>query len=169
MSAVVDAAERGVGFVDFGSAVRVGENLSDNPLLATLFGELMRTSEIQRMLAHMTLNGHITSPIIQEGKQKVDKSVDFFYLALQINDPLKNPDFAGLVEFDAHSRQAAALKRMTSEVLRPRDINNPRFRCAADILRGIEDIARSQDNDDPPPAPGVLQTSTTSTAPFSPA
>lgn len=133
--------ERGVGFVDFGSAVRVGENLSDNPLLATLFDELMRTSEIQQMMSRMTLSGSLTSPIIQMGQQKVDKSVDFFYLALQINDPLKNPDFAGLIDFNPGSREAAALKRMTDEVLRPRDINNPKFRCAADILRGIQLIA----------------------------
>jgi tRNA A-37 threonylcarbamoyl transferase component Bud32 len=136
--------ERGVGFVDFGSAVRVGENLAANPLLATLFDELMRTSEIQRMLSHMTLSGSITSPIIRMGQQKVDKCVDFFYLALQINDPLKNPDFAGLVRFDPKSSEAAALKRMTVEVLRPKDTNNPRYRCAADILRGIEEIAKSQ-------------------------
>ena len=136
--------ERGVGFVDFGSAVRVGENLSANPLLATLFDELMRTSEIQRMLSHMTISGSITSPIIRMGQEKVDKSVDFFYLALQINDPLKTPDFAGLVRFDPQSREAAALKRMTIEVLRPKDTSNPRYRCAADILRGIQEIAASQ-------------------------
>src|SRR5581483_4355134 len=33
----------GVGFVDFGSAVRDNEDLSRNPLLQSLFGELMRT------------------------------------------------------------------------------------------------------------------------------
>jgi hypothetical protein len=140
--------EHGVGFVDFGSAVRIGENLKDNPLLSTIFDELMRTSEIQRMLSRMTLSGNITSPIIQQGYQKVDKSVDFFYLALQLNNPLKNPDFAGLVDFDPASREAAALKRMTDEVLRPKDIRHPRFRSAGDILRGIQLIAESQAHPD---------------------
>ena len=135
--------ENGVGFVDFGSAVRVGENLAANPLLETLYEELMRTSEIQRMLSRMTLSGSVTSPIIQNGYQKVDKSVDFFYLALQINDPMKNPDFAGLVEFNPASPDAIALKRMTDEVLRPKDVNHPSYRSAGDILRGIERIAQS--------------------------
>lgn len=136
--------ERGVGFVDFGSSVRVGENLAENPLLETLYEELMRTSEIQRMLSHMTLSGNVTSPIIQNGYQKVDKSVDFFYLSLQLNDPLKNPDFRGLVDFNPTSREAIALKRMTDEVLRPKDIKNPRFRSAGDILNGIQRIADAQ-------------------------
>lgn len=134
-------AERGVCFVDFGSSVRVGENLADNPLLDTLFEELMRTSEIQRMLEHMTHSGRVTSPVIRNGYQKVDKSVDFFYLAVQMNHPLKNPDFAGLVEYDPKSRQAVALRKMTEEVLRPTDTENPKFRSAGDILRGIQQIA----------------------------
>jgi tRNA A-37 threonylcarbamoyl transferase component Bud32 len=136
--------ERGVGFVDFGSSVRVGENLADNPLLDTLFEELMRTSEIQKMLEHMTLSGRVTSPIIRNGYQKVDKSVDFFYLALQMNNPLKNPDFAGLVHYDPKSPDAQALRKMTEEVLRPTDTKNPRFRSAGDILRGIQMIAEGR-------------------------
>jgi hypothetical protein len=135
--------ERGVGFVDFGSAVRVGENLAENPLLETLYEELMRTSEIQRMLSRMTLSGNVTSPIIQNGYQKVHKSVDFFYLALQVNEPLKNPDFKGLVEFEPGSREAVALRRMTDEVLRPTDVGNPCYRSAGDILRGIQQIVDS--------------------------
>jgi tRNA A-37 threonylcarbamoyl transferase component Bud32 len=135
--------ERGVGFVDFGSSVRVGENLADNPLLETIFDELMRTSQIQRMLSRMTLSGNVTSPIIQNGYRKVDKSVDFFYLAVQVNDPLRNPDFKGLVEFDPASRQAAGLKRLTEEVLRPRDIHHPRFRSAGDMLNGIRLLEES--------------------------
>ena len=136
--------ERGVGFVDFGSSVRVGENLAANPLLETLYEELMRTSEIQRMLSRMTKSGSVTSPIIQNGYQKVDKSVDFFYLALQVNNPLKNPDFKGLVEFDPASRDAVELKRMTDEVLRPADVKNPRYRSTADILRAIQLIAEAR-------------------------
>jgi hypothetical protein len=136
--------ERGVGFVDFGSSVRVCENLADNPLLDTLFEELMRTSEIQKMLEHMTLSGRVTSPIIRNGYQKVDKSLDFFYLALQMNNPLKNPDFAGLVQYDPKSAEAHALRKMTEEVLRPTDPQNPRFRSAGDILRGIQMIAEGR-------------------------
>ncbi len=132
--------ENGVGFVDFGSSVRVGEDLKSNALLSTLFEELMRTSEIQRMLARMTLCGSVTSPVLNEGYQKVDKAVDFFYLAVQINSPASNPDFLGLVQADASSEQAKRIKQITEEVLRPRNLSNPRYRSARDLLEALRTI-----------------------------
>ena len=84
---------QGVGFVDFGSAVRVGEAFPEASLLSNLFGEMMRTSQIQRMLGKMSESGQITSEEIRAGYHRVDKAVDFFYLAVQINNPHANPDF----------------------------------------------------------------------------
>ena len=89
--------EHGVSFVDFGSAVRVGEEFPEASLLFNLFDEMMRTSQIQRMLGKMTQRGEVTSEEIVASHQRVDKAVDFFYLAVQINNPLSNPDFRGLV------------------------------------------------------------------------
>jgi tRNA A-37 threonylcarbamoyl transferase component Bud32 len=137
--------EQGVGFVDFGSSVRLGENLAANPMVHTLFGELMRTSEIQRMLERMTLSGSVTSPILSAGLQKVDKAVDFFNLAVQINTPLDNPDFGGLVAYDPAGNEAASIRRLTDEVLRPTDVRHPRFRNASDLLHGIQQICDGRD------------------------
>ena len=136
--------EHGVGFVDFGSAVRVGEDFPEETLLASLFDEMMRTSQIQRMLGKMTESGMVTSEEITSSHQRIDKAVDFFYLALQINDPLSNPDFRGLVEHDSHSTHAKALAQLTDKILRPNDPHHPQFTSARDILRGIEDIGRQQ-------------------------
>ncbi len=127
----------GVGFVDFGSSVRVGENIQANPLLNTIFDELMRTSEIQRMLEKMTASGAVTSKAISQGYQKVDKAVDYFYLAVQMNVPHRNPDLVGLVRHDPESEEARALSRLTQEVLRPRDPERPMYRSARDILSGL--------------------------------
>jgi hypothetical protein len=127
-----------VGFVDFGSSVRENEKLQENPLLASLFDELMRTSQIQKMLENMTISGAVTSHAIKRGLQKVDKSVDFFYLAVQFNAPHSNPDLAGLIRFDPNSREAHDLSTLTHEILRPHDPANPTFRSAKDILHGIE-------------------------------
>jgi len=134
---LVIARDFGVGFVDFGSAVRIGEDLSENPLLHTVFEELMRTSEIQRMMGRMRDSGLLTSPIIDRGFQKVDPSVDLFYLALQFNAPQANPDLAGLVQFDATSEPAKRLKLMTDEVLRPANPAKPTYCSAADLLKGV--------------------------------
>ncbi len=132
----------GVGFVDFGSAVREDENIHQNPLLGSLFEELMRTSQIQRMLSAMTLSGHVTSEIIRQSQQKVDKAIDFFYLAVQFNSPRANPELADLIEYEAESAEAKAISRLTHEILRPADPKKPAFRSAGDILRGIEKLQR---------------------------
>lgn len=133
---------RGVGFIDFGSAVRVDENLSENPMLRTLFDEMMTTSQIQRDLGKMMRRGKVTSRMIVDSHQKVDKGVDIFYLALQMNDPHSNPDFDGLVDYKPESREAKALARLTAEVLKPDDPEHPPFASAKDMVAAIEKIEK---------------------------
>ena len=129
---------QGVGFVDFGSAVRVGEDISSNPLLATLYGELMKTSHIQRMLDQMTISGHVTAEHICNSRGKVDKAVDVFYLAVQFNSPHDNPDLKELIDFRPGSDEAVALQNLTRQVLAPTDPSNPPIKTAKDILRALE-------------------------------
>lgn len=135
--------ENGVCFVDFGSAVRAGENIQGNPMLATIFDELMRTSQIQRMLRQMTRSGEVTSKLISDAYQRVDKAVDLFYLAVQMNNPLANPDFEGLVKFNPQSREARELAALTQDILKPAVPAAPIFRSAKDILEGICRIEKS--------------------------
>jgi len=143
----------GVGFVDFGSAVRVDENLKESPLLSSLFEELMRTSEIQRMLFRMTRTGEVTSEAISSGLHKVDKAVDYFYLAVQINSPHANPDLKDLIRFDKGSDEARRLSRLTEQILRPADPTKPAFRSAADILSGIKQLKQAQPSAESIPKP----------------
>ena len=140
----------GVGFVDFGSAVRVDENLKQSPLLSSLFEELMRTSEIQRMLFRMTRTGEVTSEVMSGGLHKVDKAVDCFYLAVQISSPHANPDLKDLIRFEKESDEARRLSRLTEQILRPVDPAKPPFRSAADILKGIEQLRHSASVDTAP-------------------
>jgi len=144
----------GVGFVDFGSAVRVDENLKQSPLLTSLFEELMRTSEIQRMLLRMTRTGEVTSEAISGGLHKVDKAVDCFYLAVQISSPHVNPDLKDLIRFDKASEEARQLSRLTEQILRPADPAKPAFRSAADILRGITQLKQGKSEGDSKPESG---------------
>jgi hypothetical protein len=144
--------ENGVCFVDFGSAVREGENIQGNPLLANLYDELMRTSQIQRMIEKMTLSGAVTSHLIQHAYGRVDKQVDLFYLAMQMTNPLANPDFTGLVTVDPDSKEAAALAVLKEEVLKPRDPQNPTYRTAADVLRAVMRIEQDLKASPVPPA-----------------
>jgi len=129
--------EKGVGFVDFGSAVRLGENIAGNTLLSTLFEELMRTSQIQRMLERMTKSGSVTSAIMREAYGKVDKAVDVFYLAVQMASPTGNPDLRGLIHLDPSGPEAAALIRLRKDILTPKDPKDPPYRSAEDILNAV--------------------------------
>jgi hypothetical protein len=129
-----------VGFVDFGSAVRLGENISGNNLLSTLFEELMRTSQIQRMLERMTKTGSVTSAVLREGYGKVDKAVDLFYLAMQVSSPTGNPDLRGLIKFESGSPEAMGLSRLRHAILKPADSEQPVYRTAHDILLGIDKL-----------------------------
>jgi hypothetical protein len=134
--------EHGVGFVDFGSAVRVTENLATNPMLDTLFEELMRTSQIQRMLYHMTKSGQVTAQHLCSQHGKADKAIDLFYLALQFTTPHANPDLASLIHYDPHSEMAKQIEALSKTVLRPGDPADTSHKSAKDILRSLELIER---------------------------
>lgn len=129
---------RGVGFVDFGSAVRCGEDFSGNPMLQTLFSELLSTSQIQRDLKRLVRKGKVTSRLFTNSQQRIDKAVDLFYLVLQMNNPHTNPDFRGLVRYDRHADDARRLARLSRNVLQPQDDRCLHYRSAADVLQGIE-------------------------------
>ena len=133
---------RGVGFVDFGSAARIGENIQQSPLLTSLFGEMMRTSKIQRMLGQMLEKGQVTNRSFTCIHQKPDPAIDTFYLALQINKPTHNPHFAHLVGYDPQTVEAQAISSLTAAVLRPKDQQSVPFETADDVLRGIQRIER---------------------------
>jgi hypothetical protein len=130
----------GVGILDFGSAVRVGEDFSNNPMLDTLFSELLSTSQIQRDLRRMIRRGKVTSRLFTGAEQRIDKAVDLFYLVLQMNNPHVNPDFRGLVHYDRESGDARSLARLSRRVLNPSNPAAPEFRTAADVLRAIEHL-----------------------------
>ncbi len=131
---------RGVGFVDFGSSARIGENIEQSPMLTSLFGEMMKTSKIQRMLGRMLEKGQVTNNSFTCVHQKADPAVDTFYLALQINNPAHNPHFAHLVDYDPESLEARAVSSLTAAVLRPKSQADSPFQTADDVLKGIKRI-----------------------------
>jgi hypothetical protein len=131
-----------VGFVDFGSAVRVGEDLTESPMLTTLFEEMMRTSQIQRLLGKWKDTGRVTSRIISDQHQRVDKAIDFFYLAVQMNRPHNNPEFVDQIYYGKDSLEARQINNLTGSILRPEDPQRPVFRSASDILNGLKKIER---------------------------
>ena len=122
--------EDGVGFVDFGSAVRIGEDLGESPMVQTLFSEMMRTSQIQKMLGKMLERGDVTNEQMASVHGKVDKTVDAFYLAVQIAKPYGNPEVAQLIDYQPQSDEARRLKALTAAILRPKTPGTAEFKTA---------------------------------------
>ncbi|MEM9881811.1 MAG: hypothetical protein AAF800_02700 [Planctomycetota bacterium] len=129
-----------VCFIDFGSSVRVGENIAASPLLSSLFEEMANTSRIQRTMGRMRDAGRLTSDVLVAAHGKLDKGVDMFYLSLQISKPVSNPDLRPLIGFEPGSEVAKRIKLMTGAILRPSDPNRPHFISAADVLGGLRRI-----------------------------
>jgi len=132
----------GVGFVDFGSAVRVNEDLRESPMLRSLFDEMMSTSQIQRVMGRMKQSGKVTSEFILNAYQRVDKAVDLFYLAVQMRNPHTSPDLKHLIEYDKHSEVAKRISLLTDAILRPSDPKRPGFIAARDVLNALHRIER---------------------------
>ncbi len=129
--------DKGVGLVDFGSAVRVGEDLAQSPMLKSLFDEMMSTHQMQRVLGRMSSSGQLTSSYLSSKQGKVDKAIDVFCLAVQLNRPHLNPDFVGLVDFDPSAEASVRLSLLTDAILRPKDPSRPSFISAQDVLTGV--------------------------------
>lgn len=132
----------GVGFVDFGSACKIGEQVDQSPMLGELFTEMMRTSQIQRMLGKMIERGHVTNNAISEVYGKTDKTVDSFYLAVQIAKPHANPDLKQLIRYEPESDTAGMLSALTAAVLRPKNPEMAQYKSASDLVRGLRRIER---------------------------
>ncbi len=133
---------RGVCFVDFGSAVRIGEDISKNKMMSVLFDEMMSTSQIQRLLGRMKTTGRVTSKFLVNGHGKVDRAADIFYLAMQMNQPHSNPDLKPFISYDKSSETARQFRKLHDAVMRPLDDNHPPYTTAKDLLRGIEIVKR---------------------------
>ena len=130
----------GLGFIDFGTAARVDEDLLGNAVLGPLFRDVMQTSQIQRSLGAMLEKGLMTNQALAAAYGRPDTRVDTFQLAVLINRPHANPEFEQLVRYNPLESTAAQLERLTASILRPRIPCASGCKTAADILRGIDRI-----------------------------
>jgi tRNA A-37 threonylcarbamoyl transferase component Bud32 len=130
-------SDHGVGFVDYGSSARDGEDIATSPLLSHLFTQIMKTSQIQRMLEQLTNDGQVTSSYLAQGRRQVDKAVDVFYLAVQMDQPHSNPYMREVVRYAKRSGEAQAISRLSAEVLRPLDPRRPTYTSASALLTGL--------------------------------
>ncbi len=131
-----------VCFLDFGSSVRIGEQIGKSPLLSSLFEEMMNTSQIQRTMGRMRDAGRLTSDVIVSAHGKMDKAVDMFYLSLQISKPVTNPELLPFIGYQPGSEVSKRIKMLTDAILRPSNPNRPHFISARDVYNGLQKIEK---------------------------
>jgi hypothetical protein len=129
--------EDGVCFIDFGSAVRVGEDVNRNKSLSRMFEQLMRSSGVQRTLRKMCRAEKVTADFLRTAGRKIGRGADLFYLAHKMHMPVDNPDFYGLVEDDPRSEAVRQLRGLAAKLFRPDDPKNPVIRTASDLSRAL--------------------------------
>ena len=135
-----------VCFIDFGSSVQVNEKVDRNPMLHSLFEEMMNTSQIQRTMGRMKDTGRLTSDVLLSAHGKMDRAVDMFYLSLQITHPVSNPELRHLIQYEKGGPVATAIKGLVAEILRPPNPERPRFISAADVHRGLASLAAGEND-----------------------
>ncbi|MEM9295463.1 MAG: hypothetical protein AAGA57_06650 [Planctomycetota bacterium] len=137
----VVATPAGAGIVDFGSAVRFGENVHDAPLLGKIFESMLGASQIGSDLRRLRKRKHLTSPVFDPCFPGIHPAIDLFSLALQMPEPHKNPDLRGLVQHQPKSLGAQRLAQLRREVLQPNDPSRPAFHDVADLAHALHTAA----------------------------
>ncbi|MEM6458624.1 MAG: hypothetical protein AAF710_04465 [Planctomycetota bacterium] len=128
--------DAGVGVVDFGSAVRIGEDFSANVMLQTLVREMLAASQVTRDLARQREKDLVRADIFAGLPHPPAPAFDLFALVSNMTRPHDNPDFKGLVKYNRMGRTATRLSKLRRRVLKPEPndpspIRDVRGLCAA--------------------------------------
>ena len=109
--------ERGVGLIDFGSSVMVGEDLASNRHVAKVICRTLEASEITETLQRHRLKQLLGNPVFEGLPYPPSPAMDLFALATCMTRPHDLPDFRGLVAFKAGDADALSLSRLRRRVL----------------------------------------------------
>ncbi len=126
--------DNGVGLVDFGSAIRVKEDVFKSRVLTRLFGQMLSASQIRRDLRRMRRKGMVTSPVFARCYRPPTPAADLFSLVNNLCRAADHPDFRGLIEQEVESEDAYRLARVRRQALRPSDEMTPSI-CSVYDLR----------------------------------
>lgn len=142
----------GVCAIDFGSSVRVGEDLSTTTIIETLVREMLQSSQITRDLERQRRKQLIRSEVFADLPYPVSPAFDLFALATNMTRPHDNADFKGLVTHDRDSDEGQRFSRLRKRILKPTKDESP--------IRDVHDLCveLGVTNDRPTPAPGSTGT-----------
>lgn len=137
----------GVCAIDFGSSVRVGEDLSTTTIIETLVREMLQSSQITRDLERQRRKQLIRSEVFAGLPYPVSPAFDLFALATNMTRPHDNADFKGLVTHDRDSDEGQRFSRLRKRILKPAKGESP--------IRSVHDLCVELGvTSDRPTAPG---------------
>ena len=132
----------GVGFIDFGNSVHDQEDLANSPTLSRIFGDLMRSTQVHRVLERMIKTGHVTAPYFTEALFKPDKAIDLFYLVLQFTSPHDNPELKDLILYTPNSKEDYELHKMTRRLFAPEELSPGKVYAAHHVHTALRMIKK---------------------------
>lgn len=129
--------DAGVCMIDFGSSVRVGEDLRSAAIIDTLIREMLQASQITRNLERQRAKKLIRSNVFADLPYPPTPAFDLFALATNMTRPHDNPEFMGLIEHDRHSDEALRFSRLRKRILQPRPDDPAPIRTVHDLCAAL--------------------------------
>lgn len=134
--------DAGVCVIDFGSSVRVGEDLSTTPMVQTLVREMLQASQITRDLQRQRRKNLVRADLFSALPFPPSPAFDLFALATSMTRPHDNTDFKGLVRHQRDSDEAQRFSRLRKRILQPTSRDAP-IQNLDDLCTELEVAPRS--------------------------
>jgi hypothetical protein len=116
--------ESGVGFVDFGSAVLIDEDLATRPMLHRIIHQMLGAIALQRALGSLITHKSVTHPILLRAHAKPEPIHDLFALTQLARSPHTSQAIGHLIQPNAQE-ELAGLNQLADELLIPADVRQP--------------------------------------------
>lgn len=132
--------ERGVCLIDFGSSVRVGEDVAAPSNTNTLLREMLDASQITRDLKRLRRKQRVAAAVFDGLPFPPTPAFDLFALATNMTRPHDNAEFVGLVEHERDSGEGLRFSRLRKRILQPGSADPAPIRTVHDlcVALGVE-------------------------------
>lgn len=132
----------GVSIIDFGSAIRFGEDITQSRVLAKVFTQMLDASQIAEDLRRLRFRKRVTSSVFRHcfdthHPGAICPAIDLFALVHQMTRPHDNPDLVGLVNADPNQAGYESLARVRRAILNPEDPEQPATRTVRDLADAL--------------------------------
>jgi hypothetical protein len=114
-----------VSLVDFGSSVRLSENLGTNPMVKRLVDEMLSASQITRDLRRQRKKRLLRNRLFADLPLPPTPAFDLYALTTNLTRPHDNPDLKGLIEHDRMSDEGRYFSQLRRRVLQPHAREKP--------------------------------------------